>query len=229
MQLHPRTRNALVAVALASTLGLAACGSSAGKASPNTTAAPAPTAAPTTAAPTTAAPTTAAPATAVSDLSKDNFGSGCAAVPATGMGSFSGMAQDPAATAASHNPVLTTLVSAVTAAKLADTLNGPGPFTIFAPANDAFGKIDKATIDTVMADPSGVLTKILTYHVVAGQKLDAEALVKAGTETTVNGGSVKITEVNGTMMVNDAKVICGNVKTANATVFIIDSVLMPSM
>jgi uncharacterized surface protein with fasciclin (FAS1) repeats len=206
----------LVAVALASTLGLAACGSSAGDSSSKTTMAPA------------ATPTSVAPAPATTDLSQDNFGTGCAAVPATGAGSFSGMAQDPAATAASHNPVLTTLVSAVSAAKLADTLNGPGPFTIFAPANDAFGKIDKTTLDTVLADPSGALTRILTYHVVAGQRLDANALVKAGTETTVNGSMVKITNVNGTMMVNDAKVICGNVKTANATVFIIDGVLMPS-
>jgi uncharacterized surface protein with fasciclin (FAS1) repeats len=211
MLFRPLTRTALMAVALASSVGLAACGSDSNDASSKAT----------------SAPSTAA--TTATDLSKDNFGAGCAAVPADGTGSFSGMAKDPAATAASHNPVLSTLVSAVTAAKLADTLNGPGPFTIFAPANDAFGKIDKMTLDTVLADPSGQLTKILTYHVVAGQKLDANALVKAGMETTVNGGSVKITESNGTMMVNDAKVICGNVETANAKVFIIDSVLMPQM
>jgi uncharacterized surface protein with fasciclin (FAS1) repeats len=215
MQFRPLTRHAVVALALASTLGLAACGSDSSNAGSGNTAAPA-----------TAAPTTAA-ATTTTDLSQDNFGAGCAAVPATGDGSFSGMAKDPAATAASHNPVLSTLVSAVTAAKLADTLNGPGPFTIFAPANDAFGKIDKMTLDTVLADPAGALTKILTYHVVAGQKLDANALVKAGTEMTVNGGSVTITEANGTLIVNDAKVICGNVETANAKVFIIDTVLMP--
>jgi uncharacterized surface protein with fasciclin (FAS1) repeats len=215
MQLRPLTRNAIVALALASTLGLAACGSNSSKAGSSSTAAPA-----------TAAPTTAA-ATTTTDLSQDNFGAGCAAVPADGDGSFTGMAKDPAATAASHNPVLSTLVSAVTAAKLADTLNGPGPFTIFAPANDAFGKIDKMTLDTVLADPTGALTKILTYHVVAGQKLDANALVKAGTEMTVNGGSVSITEANGNLMVNNAKVICGNVETANAKAFIIDTVLMP--
>jgi uncharacterized surface protein with fasciclin (FAS1) repeats len=221
MKISTPTRNTLVAVALASTLGLAACGSSSSGSSSSGSSSGA------TTAPTMAAMPTSA-ATAMTDFSKDNFGTGCAAVPATGDGSFSGMAQDPAATAASHNPVLSTLVSAVTAAKLADTLNGPGPFTIFAPANDAFGKIDTTTLNTVLADPNGALTKILTYHVVAGQKLDADALVNAGTETTVNGGMVKISESNGTMMVNDAKVICGNVKTANATVFIIDSVLMPA-
>jgi len=115
----------------------------------------------------------------------------------------------------------------VKAAGLVDTLNGPGPFTIFAPSNDAFAKIDKATIDKLLADPTGDLTKILTYHVVPG-KLDAAALVKAGTEKTVNGGTVKITADGDTIKVNDAKVVCGNVETANATVFILDSVLMPS-
>ena len=71
-------------------------------------------------------------------LTAENFGAGCAAVPTDGAGSFEGMAQDPAATAASNNPALSTLVAAVTAADLGDTLNGPGPFTIFAPSNDAF-------------------------------------------------------------------------------------------
>jgi uncharacterized surface protein with fasciclin (FAS1) repeats len=155
-----------------------------------------------------------------------NFGPGCAAVPTSGSGSFSGMAKDPAATAASNNPALSTLVSTVKAAGLVDTLNGPGPYTIFAPSNDAFAKIDKATIDKLLADPSGDLTKILTYHVVPG-KLDAAALVKAGTEKTVQGGSVKITTDGDTIKVNDAKVVCGNVETANATVYILDSVLMP--
>ena len=157
----------------------------------------------------------------------DNFGPGCAAVPASGSGSFAGMAKDPAATAASNNPVLSTLVATVKAAGLVDTLNGPGPFTIFAPSNDAFGKIDKATIDKLLADPKGDLTKILTLHVIAGQKLDADGLVKAGDIKTVNGATVKVTKVGDTYMVNDAKVICGNVQTANATVFIIDSVLLP--
>ena len=86
----------------------------------------------------------------------------------------------PAATAASNNPALSTLVAAVKAAGLVDTLNGPGPFTIFAPTNDAFAKIDKATLDQLLADPKGALTKILTYHVIAGQKLNAQQLADAG-------------------------------------------------
>ncbi|MGE0879595.1 MAG: fasciclin domain-containing protein [Acidimicrobiia bacterium] len=138
------------------------------------------------------------------------------------------MAKDPAATAASNNPVLSTLVTAVKAAGLVDTLNGPGPFTIFAPSNDAFAKVDKATLDSLLANPKGDLTKILTYHVIAGQKLDADQLVKAGPIATVQGGKVTVTKSGNDYMVNGAKVICGNVSTANATVMIIDSVLMPS-
>ena len=80
-----------------------------------------------------------------------------------------------------------------------------------------------------MADPTGDLTKILTYHVVAGQKLDADQLVEAGTVTTVEGDDVTVTKVGDTLKVNDsASVVCGNVQTANATVFIIDGVLMPT-
>ncbi|HUF98696.1 MAG TPA: fasciclin domain-containing protein, partial [Ilumatobacter sp.] len=92
------------------------------------------------------------------------FGDGCAAVPADGEGSFDGMADDPAATAASNNPVLSTLVAAVTAAGLGDTLNSEGPFTIFAPTNDAFGAIPADDLDAVLADTE-LLTSILTYHV----------------------------------------------------------------
>jgi uncharacterized surface protein with fasciclin (FAS1) repeats len=244
----PRTRTALAATGVLAALALAACGSSkttasgsassasgspSSAASANTAAKTATTIATTamsdtasTAAPASAATTAAA---AMADGAKGaNFGPGCAAVPASGAGSFAGMATDPAATAASNNPVLSTLVATVQAAGLVDTLNGPGPFTIFAPSNDAFGKIDKATIDKLLADPKGDLTKILTYHVIAGQKLDADGLVKAGTEKTVNGGDVKITKAGDTYMVNGSKVICGNVQTANATVFIVDTVLTPA-
>ncbi len=172
-------------------------------------------------------PPTDSSATAAS-LSKENFGSGCAAVPTSGAGSFAGMAQDPAATAASNNPALSTLVAAVTAANLGDTLNGPGPFTIFAPSNDAFAKLPKATLDAVLADPTGALTKILTYHVIAGKSLDAQALADAGTEPTVNGADVTIAKSGDTITINgESAVVCGNVKTANGTVQIIDTVLMP--
>ena len=220
-----RRRKAVAIAGIVGTLALAACGSSktAATGTASTAAATATTTAP---AVTTAAPaaTTAAPAATASG---DNFGPGCSAVPASGSGSFAGMAKDPAATAASNNPVLSTLVATVKAAGLVDTLNGPGPFTIIAPSNDAFAKIDKATIDKLLADPKGDLTKILTLHVIGGQKLSADAFVKAGPVKTVNGATITMTKTGDTYMVNGSKVICGNVQTANATVFIVDTVLLP--
>jgi len=168
------------------------------------------------------------PTTMMAGLTSANFGPGCAAVPTSGAGSFSGMAADPAATAASNNPALSTLVSAVKAAGLVDTLNGAGPFTIFAPTNDAFAKIPTATLNSVLADPSGALTKILTYHVIAGQSLNAQQLADAGTEKTVEGGEVKIAKSGDTIEINGTSaVVCGNVKVGNGTVQIIDTVLMP--
>ena len=154
------------------------------------------------------------------------FGPACGAVPADGEGSFDGMADDPAATAASNNPVLSTLVTAVTEAGLVDTLNGDGPFTIFAPYNDAFAAIPEADLAAVLADKD-LLTSILTYHVVAGESLDAAALGEAGSLETVNGGTLEFGS-DGTT-VNGANVICSNVVTANATVHIIDAVLMPEV
>ena len=100
-------------------------------------------------------------------------GPACASVPADGEGSFDGMADDPAATAASNNPELSTLVAAVGAAGLVDTLNGEGPFTIFAPANSAFAKVPAADLDALLADPTGALTDVLTLHVVAGESLSS--------------------------------------------------------
>ena len=154
-------------------------------------------------------------------------GPGCSAVPADGSGSFSGMASDPAATAASNNPLLSTLVDAVKAADLVDTLNGPGPFTIFAPTNDAFAKIPAADLNAVLADKAQ-LTEILTFHVVAGEKLSSADLATAGSAKTVEGRDLTFSKSGDTLMVNDsAEVICMDVPVANATVHIIDSVLMP--
>ena len=171
---------------------------------------------------------TTMPSSAMGDLTSANFGPGCAAVPTSGAGSFEGMAEDPAATAASNNPALSTLVQAVTAAGLGDTLNGSGPFTIFAPTNDAFAKIPSATMNSVMADPTVALTKILTYHVISGKSLNAEQLADAGTETTVQGDTVKIAKSGDTIEINGTSaVVCGNVKVGNGTVQIIDTVLMP--
>ena len=109
------------------------------------------------------APSATSPPAAAAGM---NFGPACSAVPASGSGSFMGMAQDPVATAASNNPVLSSLVGAVKEAGLADTLNSADGITVFAPTNDAFSALPKATLNAAMADPKGLLTTVLTYHVV---------------------------------------------------------------
>ncbi|MEU0820220.1 fasciclin domain-containing protein [Streptomyces mirabilis] len=154
------------------------------------------------------------------------FGAACSSVPKSGAGSFDGMAQDPVATAASNNPALSTLVTAVKKAGLVDTLNNAQNITVFAPTNDAFAKIPKATLDKVLNDKAQ-LTKILTYHVV-GQKLAPKDL-ENGSFDTLEKSKVKTSGSGESYTVNDsAKVVCGNVKTANANVYIIDTVLMPT-
>ncbi len=175
---------------------------------------------------TLAEPATTTTEAAGPDLMAANVGPACSAVPADGEGSFAGMADDPAATAASSNPVLSTLVTAVTEAGLVDTLNGPGPFTIFAPYNDAFAAIPEDQLSAILAD-TDLLTSILTLHVVAGDSMDLQQLIDAGTVDTVNGESLTIEASGDLATVNGANVICGNVQTANATVHIIDTVLTP--
>ncbi len=204
---------AIAAAALFS-VSVAACGSSddsstGAAAAPATSAAPAPMM------------SSSAPSTMMT-----SFGAGCAAVPtdASNPGSFQAMAQVPVATAASGNPLLSTLVTAVKKAGLVDTLNSAHGVTVFAPTNDAFAKIPAATLNKVLADKK-TLTSILTYHVVAGQLTPAEL---AGTHKTLQGGEVTVTGSGTDFKVNGAaSVVCGNVQTANATVYIIDSVLMP--
>jgi uncharacterized surface protein with fasciclin (FAS1) repeats len=158
------------------------------------------------------------------EMADGPFGPACDAVPTEGEGSFAGMTDDTAATAASNNPLLSTLVSAVSAAGLVDTLNSDGPFTIFAPTNDAFAAIPAEDLEAVLADQE-LLTSILTYHVVAGESLDAAALGSAGSAATVNGAELEFGS-DGTT-VNGVDVLCSNVMTANATVHIIGEVLMP--
>jgi len=160
------------------------------------------------------------------DMMSEPSGPGCAAVPADGEGSFGGMADDPAATAASNNPVLSTLVGAVTQAGLVDTLNSEGPFTIFAPTNDAFAAVPPADLEAVLAD-TDLLTSVLTYHVVAGESLSSDELVEAGTVTTVNGADLTIADEGGTLTVNGVPAVCIDVPTSNATVHIVGGVLLP--
>jgi len=178
--------------------------------------------------------TSSAPSTSttpsMSDAAAGLVGPGCAdyakANPA-GAGSIDGMAAAPVATAASGNPLLKTLVAAVSGklnpkVDLVSTLNG-GEFTVFAPVDTAFAKIPAATVNTLKTNDA-LLTKILTYHVVAGQ-LDPMAVV--GTHPTVEKQDVTVSGSGDALKVNGANVICGGVKTANATVYLIDSVLMP--
>ncbi|MFI6344780.1 fasciclin domain-containing protein [Streptomyces sp. NPDC050560] len=220
---HPRTRRLAVTVAAAAMLPLAlsACsddnggdsGGNSGKADSSSKA--------------SASTGSGDQGGADSGTSMDKpFGSACSTVPKTGSGSFDGMAKDPVATAASHNPALSTLVSAVKKADLVDTLNNAQNLTVFAPTNDAFKKIPKATLDKVMNDKAQ-LTKILTYHVV-GKKLAPKDLANGSFDTleksklTTSGSGESYTVGS-----DSAHVVCGNVKTANATVYLIDSVLMP--
>jgi uncharacterized surface protein with fasciclin (FAS1) repeats len=218
------TRLAALTAALTLPLAFAACS--------GTTAMPAnqPTMAPMTSAPMTSEPMTSAPMTTSPSMSPSMaatpFGAACAAVPETGKGSFDGMSQDPVATAASNNPLLSTLVTAVGKAGLVDTLNNAEGITVFAPTNDAFAKIDPATLKKVLADKK-MLTAILTAHVV-GERLDAGNV--AGEHDSLNpdqpvtvAGSGEEFTVNGS-----AKVLCGDVQTANATVYLIDTVLLPA-
>jgi uncharacterized surface protein with fasciclin (FAS1) repeats len=168
------------------------------------------------------------------DMAAQLVGPGCAdyaeMVPA-GAGSVEGMAQDPVATAASNNPLLKTLVAAVSGqlnpdVNLVDTLNS-GEFTVFAPVDDAFAALPKKTV-VALSKPANAdtLSGILTYHVVAGKIAPSDL---KGSQTTVQGDTVKVTGNGDSLKINDASVICGGVQTANATVYLIDSVLSPPM
>jgi uncharacterized surface protein with fasciclin (FAS1) repeats len=205
-------------LALAGMLVAACSGGSGATTSPTSAPTVAPTMAPESMAPESMAPS--APA-----MMDGPFGAACSAVPADGAGSFDGMATDPVATAASNNPVLETLVTAVTAAGLGDTLNSAEDITVFAPTNDAFAAVPAETMDAAMADPNGLLTTVLTYHVVPG-RLSPDML--AGTHTTLQGADLEVAGSGEDFTVNgSAAVVCGNVQTANATVYIIDGVLLP--
>ena len=210
------TRLTVAALALALPLSIAACGSDSEMDAGSTD---------TMSSSSAPAPSAAASESMGTDMAGAPFGPGCAAVPADGAGSFSGMAKDPVATAASNNPVLSTLVTAVTEAGLGDTLNTTPDITVFAPTNDAFAAMDKATLDKAMADPKGLLTTVLTNHVVAGRlapdQVAGEHETLAGTKITVEGSGEDFS-------VGEAKVVCGDVQTANATVYIIDGVLLPA-
>ncbi len=221
-------RLAAVGAMAAVTLALAACGSSA---------------TPSSSAPMTSAPA-AAPATSAAAAAADNgvttnadvFGPACSQLPqGDAPGSLNSMGPQPVATAASTNPLLTTLVTAVKAVPgLPDTLNSTQGLTVFAPYNGAFEAVQKQIGDSafqgLLKDPNK-LGGLLSYHVV-GTRYDAKSLVAAGTTTELAGGTLTIGGTPDAPTITDgqgntAKVLCGNIPTSNATVFVIDRVLMP--
>jgi uncharacterized surface protein with fasciclin (FAS1) repeats len=152
------------------------------------------------------------------------FGSDCGMVPATGMGSFHGMSMDPVVTAASHNPLLTTLAKDIKTAGLTADLNTMHAVTIFAPANTAFSKLPASSM--TMMHSQAELTKVLKYHVVSGHVTPAQ-LASGKPLTTLEGGTLKPSKMGAVYEVNTADVICGNIQTANATVYVINKVLIP--
>ena len=215
-----RSRGALAAATAAFALTLTACGSD----EPESSAA----------ADTPAAASSSAAEESMTEpaSSEEPFGEGCSAVPADGEGSFEGMTDDPVATAASSNPALSTLVEAVTAADLVDALNSAEDITVLAPANPAFEAVPADALEALLAD-TAQLSAVLTHHVIDG-RLAPDQL--AGEHTTLNGDTVTVegsgeeftVAAEGTVLGEaDASVICGNVQTANATVYIIDQVLTP--
>ena len=220
-----RTTKKLVAVAaIVPALSLlAACGGSDDSGSSDTSSSSASSSSP-------AAPDSSS---AAADPASNLVGAGCAkyakAVP-DGAGSVQGMAADPVAVAASNNPLLKTLTATVSGkfnkkVNLVDTLNGD-KFTVFAPVDSAFAKLPKATLKT-LSTPKGAktLTTVLTYHVVPGEMTPDQIAGK--TLTTVEGEKLKISGSGNNLKAQNANVICGGVKTANATVYLIDSVMMP--
>ena len=143
-------------------------------------------------------------------------------------GTLAGMTDDPVGTAASSNPVLTTLVTAVTAADLVDTLNSAEGLTVFAPTDCAFAEFDQATLQAALDDPTGLLTTVLGFHVIP-ERLSSDDLAGMTELTTFTGETLPI-EVDGdTITLNDggATVQVPDIETANATVFLIDSVMVP--
>ena len=152
------------------------------------------------------------------------FGSDCGMIPATGMGSFHGMSMDPVLTAASHNPLLTTFAHDAKAAGLTAQLNSMHAITVFAPANSAFAALPASEMS--MMHSQAELSKVLEYHVVNGHVTAAE-LASGMTLKTLEGDTLRASKMGAVYEVNNADIICGNIQTANATVYVINKVLMP--
>jgi uncharacterized surface protein with fasciclin (FAS1) repeats len=153
------------------------------------------------------------------------FGPDCGMVPTSGMGSFHSMSMDPVVTAAAHNPLLTSFAAGIKAAGLSGDLNAMHSFTVFAPANTAFSKLPPPEMS--MLHRSRELAKILKGHIVTG-RVSPQELASGMVLKTLAGGSLKGSKMGMVYEVGSAHVICGNIQTANATVYVIDKVLIPA-
>jgi uncharacterized surface protein with fasciclin (FAS1) repeats len=152
------------------------------------------------------------------------FGADCSMLPSSGMGSVHGMSMEPVVTAARHNPLLTTFAADVKMAGLTSDLNGMHALTVFAPENSAFARLSHH--DMMMLHSQAELARILRYHVVSGHVTPAQ-LAHGMSLTTLDGDALKTSKMGSVYEVNNAGVICGNITTANATVYIINKVLQP--
>lgn len=152
------------------------------------------------------------------------FGPDCSMVPSSGMGSFHSMSMDPVVTASRHNPLLTTFAADVTTAGLTGHLDGMHAVTVFAPANSAFSGM--ASADMTMLHNHAELAKILKYHIVSG-RVTPQELASGMTLKTLEGDTLKGAKMGSVYEINNAHVVCGNIQTANATVYIISKVLIP--
>ncbi|SRR5713101_4998409 len=213
----------LVAVAIAVTA--AACASTASSSATTSTSSPAAAASATSssAAPATSASATASPSESMNEAAA-TIGNDCGMIPASGMGSMHGMSMDPVVVAASHNPLITTLAAEIKKAGLTGTLDSATDITVFAPDNEAFAKL--SAHDMSMMSGMAELDKILKYHVVSGHVTPAE-LAHGMTLTSLEGSPLKTAKMGSVYEVENAAVTCGNLHTANATVYIINAVLMP--
>ncbi|MGK3206064.1 fasciclin domain-containing protein [Amycolatopsis sp. MEPSY49] len=215
-------RIAGIGLTAAAALTLTACSGSDTASSGSSSSAPAP-------APSSmAAPSSSMAAGDGVTTNADVFGPACSQLPqGSAPGSLDSMGPQPVASAASTNPLLTKLVAAVKATNLVDTLNSQQAITVFAPADPAFAALGDAKFAELAGKPAE-LAPILQYHVV-GKRYDAKGLESAGTLESLNtgGGPLKIEGSGDNLTVNGAKVLCGNIPTKNATVFVIDKVLTP--
>jgi len=126
---------------------------------------------------------------------------------------------------AAGDPQFSTLVSLVTAAGLAETLSGDGPFTVFAPTNDAFAKVPAATLEALGADPTGALADVLKLHVISGEVDAAAATAAAGTSVETLGGMLKVEMAGSDLTIGGAKIVSTDIKASNGIIHVIDSVI----